>query len=637
MKRSTFLLWVTSAVALFHIIAAGGMLTWFGYFMPAQVIRGISLLAGLVLVFFLHRARPGKEIGEKVPWYDYLLMASALTGAGYIIFFNDNVVAYGMFGRLDTTGMILAILLCIPLIEAVRRQTGWALPIITLFFLCITLFQNYLPGILNGQGFSLEKLFYATYVGTSGIFGMSLGVASTILIIYLIFGALFQRAGAGQWFMDIAMSITGWTRGGPAKVAVLSSALFGSISGSPASNVATTGAVTIPLMIKSGYSPKTAAATEAVAATGGQILPPVMGAIAFVMAEWIGVPYAEVALAAIIPALLYYLTAFITVHLIAHKEGIERTPLAALPRFWKVMKQGWFYLIPLFMLIYFLIIKALPAHVAGIYSLPFLIGCSFLSKDRANWLTPKNIFLSFQSAVFSWLMVVVITGAVGIMTGALELSGLGIKFSRFITDVAGGDLLLTLVLVGIASLILGTALDALPSYITLATLLVPALISLGISDMAAHLFVVYWGLASFLTPPTCVSVFVAIGISGSKIWETGWEAMRIGIAAYIVPFAFVYSQGLLLQGDIYEISWAVVTAIIGVLLVACGTQGFSFAPMNMLQRAAVIVAGCMIIAPGILMPAIGAVIAIIVLFSQKVIQKRETATAVSNRIQEELI
>ena len=334
----------------------------------------------MVLIFVLTRA--GKSNTTKIPIYDYLLICFTLTSLGYVIFFYEKILLYSQFGFLDTTGIVLALILCIPLLEAVRRKTGWIFPILILTLVSITLFQKFLPGILYGQGYALDRLLYSAYVGSSGIFGLPLKVAASVLIIFLIFGALLERAGAGKWFMNIALALTGWSKGGPAKASVVSSALFGSISGSPSGNVATTGVFTIPLMKNIGYKPKFAGAVEATASTGGQFLPPVMGAIAFVMAEWIGVPYAQIALAAIVPALLYFLIVFVSVHLQAYKDGIPSLSRKELPNFIKVFKEGWFYLIPIVALIYFLIIKGYSPDMAGIYSLPFLIISSFLSRDR---------------------------------------------------------------------------------------------------------------------------------------------------------------------------------------------------------------------------------------------------------------
>jgi TRAP transporter 4TM/12TM fusion protein len=381
--------------------------------------------------------------------------------------------------------------------------------------------------------------------------------------------------------------------------------MFGSISGSPSGNSATTGVFTIPMMKTVGYRPAFAAAVEAVASTGGIILPPVMGAIAFLMAEWIEVPYSSIVIAAAVPASLYFLIVFVSVHLQAHKDGIQALPRDELPRFWSVFIRGWYYLIPFAALIYFLVIRSYPPGMAGIYTCGFVLMTSFFSRDRQYWLTPIRIFAAFDDGVRRWLAVAAITASVGIMIGALELSGVGIKISRFIVDLAGGNLTLTLLFVGIVSLIVGMGLDATPAYITLATLMAPALIRLGVSDVAAHLYVIYWGLASFYTPPTCIAVFVTSSIAKSKVWETGWEAVRLGIAAFLIPFAFVYNDGLLLQGNLEHIVLAVATAMVGAVLVAASVRGYLFRILNPFQRLGIFASGLLFIGPGIIMPLAG--------------------------------
>ena len=613
MHRSKILLWITSLIAVYHFVVVAQLPTWFRIFVPHNVHLAISILSAMVLIFLLLPAG-GRKHGEetkaeskfrRVPWYDYALMLSGAIGAGYVIVDHEAILDYGEFGFLDTKGIVLAALLAVPVLEAVRRTTGWALPIIIVFFVSITIFQQHLPGMLYGRGYPPERLLYSAYVGDAGIFGLPLGIAANIVIVFLTFGALMEAAGASRWFMDMALALTGWSRGGPAKAAVVASAMFGSISGSPSGNSATTGVFTIPMMKKIGYTPAFAAAVEAVASTGGIILPPVMGAIAFLMAEWIEVTYASIVIAAAAPALLYFLIVFVSVHLQAHKDNIKALPRSELPRFWPSFVRGWYYLIPMVALVYFLVIKSYPPGMAGIYTCGFVLVVSYFSPDRSTWLTPSRIMQAFEDGVTRWITVAAITASVGIMIGALELSGVGIKFSRFIVDLAGGDLTLTLLLVGIVSLIVGMGLDATPAYITLATLMAPALIRLGVPDMAAHLYVIYWGLASFYTPPTCIAVFVTSSIAGSKVWPTGWEAVRLGIAAFLVPFAFVYNPGLLMQGDLIDIVLAVVTAIIGATLVACGIRGFALSPLNVIQRLVVFAGGLLLIAPGLTMPLIG--------------------------------
>ncbi len=609
--------WLTFAIVLYHFVVVAQGPTWLGWFLPSQVHKAVSISCAMILVFFLLPAG-GKKHGEdtkaesrwrRIPWYDYLLLSSGLIGAGYVILDYDAVLDYGEYGFLDNTGIVLAAMLAVPVLEAVRRTTGLVLPLIILFFVLITLFQKYLPGLLYGRGYPLDRLLYSSYVSEAGIFGIPLGIAANIVIAFLVFGALMERAGASRWFMDVALGLTGWSRGGPAKAAVVASAMFGSISGSPSGNSATTGVFTIPMMKTIGYTPAFAAAVEAVASTGGIILPPVMGAIAFLMAEWIETTYTEIVIAAAVPASLYFLIVFASVHLQARKQGIAALPRADLPPLIPTLTRGWYYLIPIAALIWFLVFKSLPPGMAAIYSCGFVIATSFLSGDRSHWLTLPRIMSACEDGVTRWITVAAITAAVGIMIGALELSGVGIKFSRFIVDLAGGNLIVTLLFVGIVSLIVGMGLDATPAYVTLATLMAPALIRLGVPDIAAHLFVIYWGLASFYTPPTCIAVFVTSGIAGSRVWVTGWEAVKLGISAFLIPFAFVLNEGLMMRGSLEDIFLSIVTAVVGATAVAGAIRGYALSDINPVQRLLLFAGGLLLIAPGLWYPLTGLALA----------------------------
>lgn len=592
-----FVDFIAGIAAIYHIVILSGILTWFDIFtIPAQD-RSISLFFVLILVFLTRSINTEIKNKSRLNWNDILFLAAGLLGAGFIIFFYPQAYQYVSYGFLDTKGMILAALLMIALLEAVRRVAGWILPILITFFVVITLYQNHLPGILNGGGYPFERLSYNIYISGSGIFGLPLGVSSTILIVFLIYGRMLEDAGLGEWFLNLALSTTGWMRGGPGKACVVASGLFGMISGSATANVATTGAFTIPLMIKTGYSPAFAGAVEAVAATGGTIMPPVMGAVAFIMAEWLGVPYNEIALAAAIPALLYYTGAFTSVHFEAGKIGLKAIPRSELIPFSKTLKDGWYYLIPLGALIYFLIIKQYRPDAAGLLSLPFLIGTSFLSKNKDHWMLPGKIWMSLVGAARSWITVATVTAGVGILIGSLELSGLGIKFSSFILDLGGGSLLATLCLVGLASFILGMGLDALPCYFTLIILVAPALVKMGLPVFSAHMFVMYWGMASFLTPPVCLAVYVAASISKSNFWETGWKAVQVGLGAFIVPFMFVYNPALLLKDSAGNVIISFIFSVVGIIAFVIALKGFAMVKTNWLQRLIFLASAILLVLP----------------------------------------
>ena len=619
--QTTIFSWIATAIVAYHVIIVGNLAAMAGFFMPDQMHGAISLASALTVIFFLvpaGRSRPAARedasAGPRWPtWFDYTLIAATWISLGYVVVSYQALVDYSMFGFLDTKGQALALLICLPLIEAVRRTTGVTLPILVGLLVLATVFQNVLPGILYGRGYEIDRLLYAAYVGESGIFGLPLQVAVHIIIVFVLFGALMEQCGAGRWFLRLAIAATGRSHGGPAKAAVVASALFGSISGSPSANVATIGVFTIPLMKEIGYTSAFAAAVEAVSSTGGQILPPVMGAIAFVMAEWIRVPYATIAAAAAVPAALYFVVVFVSVHLQARRSGIQPMPREDLPKLGEACRAGWHYIIPIAALIYFLLIEDYPPGMAGVLTLPFVIGASFLSPDQNDWLLPRRLMAACSRAVRGWITIAAVTGFVGIMIGAIELSGIGVKISTLILNLAGGNLIIALVLVGLASFIMGMGLDSIPVYITLATLVAPALTQLGVSQLAAHLYVIYWGLASFFTPPLCIAVFVSIAISGSKLWETGWEAVRLGVAAFIIPVAFVLDEGLLLHGSPAKIVWAILTAFIGASFLACGLQGFALAPLQTWRRIVIFIAGLLLIGPGWALPLTGAVLAAVAL------------------------
>jgi len=583
--------------ALYHLVIVSRIPTYFGFFFPTPRHRAVSLLFALVIVYLRYSIRGRPRIG--ISWFDSLMLMLGVVGVGFVVFFYEQASDYEAYGFLDFHGMVLAFGLAISLLEALRRLTGWVLPSLIVLFLLGARFQNLLPGLLVGKGYSWDRLGYAIYVPGEGVFGVPLGVASTIVIVFLIFAALLQSAGVGEWFSHLALSVAGWTRGGPAKTAVLASAFFGTISGSPSANAATTGAFTIPLMKRSGYTPAFAGAVEASASVGGQILPPVMGAIAFVMADFLGLPYVEVAKAAMLPAVLYFVIVFMGVDFEAAKRGLSAIPRSELPSLTAALREGWFFLLPIGLLVYLMLVKQFDPDMAGIFSLPVLIVVSFFSPDRARRLYPRAIYRALVDAVNTWLLLAILTGAVGMLVAALGLSGLGVKFSRFLVDLSGGNLLAALVMVGVGSLILGMSMDSLPAYITVATLSAPALILMGVPDIAAHLFVVYWGLASHITPPVCITVYVTCGISGAGIWETGRDAVRLAIGKYLLPFSFALNPALLLIGPVNAVVMGAVSAFVGAVSVSAGTIGYGLRRLGAFERVLLIAGGVLLILPGL--------------------------------------
>ena len=584
-------------MALYNLIVSSRLPTYFGLFIPAAQHRAINLVIVIILGYYLYSVK-GKLRTGRMPWYDMVVMLLGAAAAGFGALFYDRILDYSSYGYMDTPGIVIATLAALVLLEMMRRVSGWLLPIIIGIFLLMTVFQNYLPGVLYGKGYALDRLSYAVYIGSSGIFGMAFGVSTTILIVYIIFARFMQAAGGGQWFIDIALSMTGWMRGGPAKAAVVASGFFGMISGSPSANVASVGSFTIPLMKSVGYPASFAGAVEAVASTGGQFMPPVMGAVAFIMAEWLNLPYYQIALAAFVPAVMYYVVLFMSIHFESVRLNLAVMPRDTIPPIKSTLKKGWYHIPPIIVLLYLLLFQGYAPEMSAIIAVIVMIGCSFFAKDKELHLRPGKLWTGLVQSVQNFLIIAAITAGVGILISALELSGLSVRLTRFILDLSGGQLLPTLMLVGLASFILGMGLDAIPSYITLASIAAPALVQLGIPAQVAHLYVMYWGLSSFITPPVCLAVYVSCGISGSKVWDTGWEAVRLGIAVFLVPFAFVYNRGLLLQGTIPDIVISIVTALIGCTFVAAAMRGYISTKLAVYQRILLFVGGLFLLGPG---------------------------------------
>lgn len=598
-SRGKFISTAAIIAALYHILAVSGLLTYAGIFIPAPLSRGISLLFVLVLVYSLAI----KEYLKKGRWLpsllSMLLLLLGLFGSGFAVFAYDRVLDYGFYGTLDTIGIIAAACLGASLLIIITRTAGWVLSFLIVIVLLATRFQSYLPGLLHGNSFTVDRLGFSIFAGSGGIFGLTFGVATTIIITFLMFAKIMSASGAGKWFIDLAISLTGWMTGGPAKAAVVASGLMGSISGSAAGNAATIGTITIPLMKSVGYSKAFAGGVESVASTGGIILPPVMGGVAFIMAEWLGITYTQVATAAALPAILYYLVLFMSVHFVAGREKLKPVPRKQLPSLIPTLKTGWYFLVPLFLLIYFMIVCKYRPEIAGLYTIPCFILISFVSRDKKFWLTPKKIIEALQDAAVSWAPIAAITATVGMLVGSLNLSGLGVRFSSFLIDLSGGNLLVTLLFVAIASFVLGMGLDSIPVYLILAVLTGPALIKLGVAPVAAHLFIIFWGLAAFITPPSCTPVFISIAISEGELWSTGWEAMKLGAAIFIVPFAFIYGPSLLMQGSPGAIVFTWVTALIGGTAMAAALQGYFFKRMGTAERLLIGAAGCLLIFPSV--------------------------------------
>ena len=509
---------------------------------------------------------------KKYRWTDAALILLTITCLGYLFVEYEYVITrYALVHPLSSWDMILGILLTLLLIEASRRAIGPALPITAGFFLAYAYIGPYLPGLLRHSGFTTEMIIDQLYLTTEGIFGMPLGVSATYVILFIIFGTFLEKSGTGQLFMDFASAITGWTRGGPGKISCISSALFGTISGSAVANVMVDGWLTIPLMKRTGFKPAFACAVEATASTGGQIMPPVMGAAAFVMSEFTGIPYITICLYALIPALLYYLSLFASIHFEAGRMGLKGIPREELPSLKKVMLTRGHMFIPLVIIVYMMVAGYTPMY-ACIYSTLSVVVLSTLRKETRMGF--RTILRALEESAKNTLGVAAACACAGIVIGVINLTGVGLKFTSFVLFIAGESLIPALVLTMVAGVILGMGMPTTPAYIVQAALLIPALIKLGVLNVAAHMFVFYFSTISAITPPVAMAVYAAAGIGGAKLWPTGLWAMRIAATGFIVPFMFVYGPSLLFIGPAFDIVTSAISASFGVIALAAAMMGW---------------------------------------------------------------
>lgn len=579
--------------ALYHIYTA-----YFGA--PfALLFRNIHwmLIASLIFLYF---PAIKKSPRDKPTLIDIgcVLICIAL---GMYVILNYSAIA-GRAGAPAAADIVLGAILVVIVLEAGRRTVGWPIVIIALFFLSYAYYGQSMPGMLMHRGYSVARIFPFLYLTDAGIFGIPLGVSSRFILLFVIFGAFLEKAGAGIFFRDLSLALTGRYVGGPGKAAILFSGFIGSITGSSTANVVTTGTFTIPLMKKLGYKPAFAAGVEADASTGGQILPPVMGAAAFVMAEYIGVPYVTVMVAAIIPALLYFITSFFMVHYRALKENLLPVPKEELPRLFTVLKNGFYYFTPLAILITLLVLHFSPSR-SVFWALLSTIALSWIKSDTR--MGPREIFEALFSGVQKALEVVAACAVAGIIIGMVTMTGLGLKFSTLIELLAGGRLMAGLFYTLIASLILGMGVPTTAKYIILATLVAPALVTLGAPLLAAHLFILYFGTDADITPPVGLAAYAAAGLAGAHPMQTSIEAFKMGITAYIVPFAFIFGPALLLQGPFHEIIIAFATALLACAGLGAAMQGYFVRRMPYWHRGALFIGSVMLMDTGWLGDLIG--------------------------------
>ena len=528
---------------------------------------------------------------------DMTLIALVIFVEAYLLY--DVEAFQAREGDMLPADIYVGCLLIVLVLDATRRAVGWTMVIITLFFIVQTLYSNYFFGFLYGPPTSLEHFIDIQFIRTDGIYGIPLLVVSTYILLFILFGAILIRSGAGRFFIDLAVSLTGHRVGGPAKAAVVASAFLGTVSGSATANVVTTGSFTIPMMKRLGYRDRFAAAVEACASSGGQITPPIMGAAAFIIAEFMGVSYLSVVVAAIVPAFLYFATIYFMVHLEASKHGIDRIPKDQLPRFFDVMRRGWHLLLSLVVLVAFLVMGFTPM-MAAFWAIITMLALSFVNADTR--MSAVDILAALESGVRSTIPVTVACACAGIIIGSVFVSGLGLKFTNGVIDLSGGYLIILLLLTGLAAILLGMGITTTAVYITVAALIVPSLIEIGVKPMAAHMFAFYYGVVSTITPPVALASFAAAAIAGSPPMATAWESARIGIAKYLVPFFFVYNPSLLFEGPIWLTVYSTAAALAGVWALSLALEGWCRGPLTVPVRLCVAAAGILAMYPPLLAP-----------------------------------
>jgi len=570
------------------------------FYTEQLLVLTLGLAVGIVFFSFSWHGAPHRD---GVPPMDILLGIAGVVVGCWISFQYQRLLNDVPYYTPETVTLSIVI---VPLVlEALRRCTGWALLSVVIFFFGYGLVAHYAPMALRGKPADFIPLITYIAFDTNAMLGSPLKVGAEIVILFLLMGEALIRAGGGEFFIDLARALLGHKRGGPAKICVVGSALFGMISGSAVSNVASIGPLTIPMMIRTGYSPRDAGAIEAVGSTGGQLMPPVMGAAAFLMAEFLELPYAEIALAAAIPAVLYYLALYWQVDLMAAKAKF--TPLSEdIPRARDVLKQGWHFILPIVALLFMLFYYTSAPELAAIVATLTIFAVGMIRGYRGARLTLMDLLRSLGATGRATADLFMTLAAAGFVIGVLNLSGLGFALTIWLIGLAGQNLWVLLFIAAFVSLVLGMGMPTTAVYVLLAVLAGPSLVQAGVTKIAAHMFILYFGMLSMITPPVALAAYAAANISKAGPMETGWAAVRIGWAKFVLPFMFVLSPTLLMKGPMYAIVFDTVTAMIGVYLATCGMLGFFRRPLSPLLRGVLCLAGFAAIIPdsqfGLLFP-----------------------------------
>ena len=620
--------WLSIGLAFYHLFVAV-------YGTPeGRSFRSVHLSVMMILAVFIYPVFR-KSINDKIilpndekgnflrllgSIYDFLIIISIIFVQ---LWTTWDVETFMMrYGDKYIGDIIVGSILIFLVLDGTRRAVGWAMVFVAGFFMLHALYAHKFFGFFYGPPTRLAKYIDTLFMTSDGIYGIPLYVASTYIVLFIIFGAILIRSGVGRFFVDLAISLTGHRTGGPAKAAVVASGMTGTVYGSAVANVVTTGSFTIPLMKNYGYRPRFAAAVEACASSGGQITPPIMGAAAFIMAEFLEAPYSYVVLAAIIPAFLYFVTIYFMVHVEAEKHGIEKIDKSMLPNVIDVLKSGWHMLLSLVVLIA-LLIYGYTAMKAGFWAIISVIFLSFFKSNTR--MSVVDLLGAFESGIKSTVPVTIACACAGIIIGSVFVSGLGLKFTQSVIDLSGGMLFPLLCLTAISAIILGMGMTTTAVYITVAALIVPSLIQAGVTPIAAHMFAFYFGVVSTITPPVALASFAGAAIAKSPPMATAVESSKVGIAKYIVPFAFIYNPALLMEGSYWISLYSLLSVLLAYWSMTLGLEGYLNKPLNVYTRIIAFISSILLLLPplsifygvsGFLLNGVGLVILIFVYLIQ---------------------
>lgn len=581
---------------------------------PLTLIHRSIHVSMMLIMTFLMYPLCKKDSFTKPSYLDWVLVAASLAAPIYISTGYQGFVERA--GNANFMDMLMATLLVILVLEASRRVSGNVLSILSLVFIAYGIFGRSMPGMFMHRGYDWTSLSNHFFANTEGIYGTSVSVSASYIFLFILFGAVMSKSGMGQLFNDMALGLAGHTKGGPAKVSVLASGLLGSINGSAVANVVTTGAFTIPLMKKTGYSKEFAGAVEASASVGGQLLPPIMGAAAFIMAEMLGVKYSSIIVWAAIPALLYYLGIIIQVQLRASKDGLVGLPKDQLPSISAVMKTRGHLLFPVFFLLYMLFFSGTTVIYSAVLTIVVTVITAQLKKETRMSL--QDLFAALADGAKQTVSVAIACACVGIIIGVCSKTGFGLTMANTIIALGGTSILFTLVFTMITCMILGMGLPSIPAYIITAAIAAPALSKLGIPPAAAHMFSFYYAMFANLTPPVALASFAAAGLSGGDPMKTGVASVKLALAGFIVPFMFVFSPQLMLINTTFlEGAWTTLTACVGVFLLSVAVEGYLFAHVATWLRIVTLAGALGLMQPGLLTDAVGIATLAVVFFIQK--------------------